>query len=204
MIYALVFAAGSTALARTSKALQAETWDALHRYGVYRMHISSDLEDWYRVHISAGPEDRQGSRMDCNYLKNVQNVHLRITAPVGFPFDWFNLGSEVEIVGGPLKTLNRLVKAIEKPKTCHVQLTTITTAAFLSHTLEAIRFRDFERLNVELFKFWHGIPRAPSGLYYSDDEVIDIVSHMLGPKEGLDKTPKVTVVLVNKDIKLHS
>ena len=192
MIYAIVFAAGSTALARTSKALQAETRDALHRYGVYRVHISSNPENW------------PGSSLDRNYLKNVQNVHLRITPPLGFPFDWFNLNAEVELVGGPLKTLNRLVEAIEKPKTCHLQLATATTPAFLSHTLEAIRLRQFERVHVELVKLWNGIPRASSGLCYFADEAIDIVRYMLGPKERSDKTPKVTVVHVNRDGNLHS
>ena len=193
MIYAPVFASGSTALTRTSKALHKETWDALHRCGVYRVHINSDFEDW------------QGSDMVGKYLKNVQNVYLRITSSSNFPPRWYNMDSDAK--PDQLLALHRLVEAIEKPRTCRVQILMAITIPFLWKTVSAITWlRDFERVDVEFLD--HIMRPSLPDLYFVDDRVVEMsvkfVRWVADTNEESGEKRKVRMVYMDRDIDLHS
>ena len=83
MIYAPVFAAGSVALTRVSKALRNDTKGELYRHGVYRVHIRSSKELDSPEHATyrkahAAPERETWGFPD-RILAKVQNFQLRVS-----------------------------------------------------------------------------------------------------------------------------
>ena len=176
IIYALVFSAGSRALARTSKALHAETQDAFHRYSVFRLYVDPyfEYEDGIRKYNRCR-----------TYLKNVQNLRIRITPPRGFPYHWFYEVTNSKAGSGPLKMLRQYAEAMDEPKTCRVQFDETIAQPFLWEMFDAMDWlRDFERVDVELMR--------SNG--YSKDEGVETVRQRLRPKEGSEGKPTVTVV----------
>lgn len=187
MIYALVFAAGRTALARSSKALHAETWDALHRYGALCVHVNSDFEDW------------DGSGWHWEYLKHVQNVRIRVSLPFGRAFE---LEPDSKLIRGPLEILSRLVKAIEKPKMCHVQVCAITSSGFTWDLLRAmVWMRNFERVDVEVFDLRKNTGGVLSKMFdHGGKKADNAIRRVLCPNKNSKKKPKVAVVRIDTDI----
>ena len=176
-IYALVFSSGSVALARTSKALYTDTWVALHRYGVYRVHVSTDPEHWNEAYV---PRE---------YLKPIQNVDIRITLPKLLGPYSYRAESQWGSIDEPFRILHRQFQHIEKPKSCRVQFTRPCSEALFDQTLKAIAFLgQFELVDVELVNF----PRLI-------DDSNNYIRLDLFRKGGSRKKPKVTLVQVDRD-----
>ena len=188
-IYALVFAEGSTALARSSKALHADTWDALHRYGIFRAHIQSASEDW------------GGCHMHRKHFKNVQNVHIRITPSSPYsPPPWWELRPHSRFLTRSVRIMHAFVNAIEKPKTCRIQINRLNSLVRVTLTLEAFTWlRNFERVDVELSP-----GPSPWNRYEFDDKAIDIIRDVLCPKDKSERSPEVTVVQMDREIDVGS
>ncbi|KAL8788372.1 MAG: hypothetical protein Q9195_007330 [Heterodermia aff. obscurata] len=192
ILYGLVFASGNTALARTSNALHADTWAALHRYGVYRLNIDPDCWDW-----------RDPNPVFQKCPKDVQNVDIRITPPPDDLWHWYKSSKKLSrvsraIVLGPLMVLDGLVDAIEKRRFCRVQFTMATDTDFFRDTLKDMTWLgDFERVDVELVSSRKEKSKmlGPCSAY----QAVHIVKLELGGKEKEEGRPKVTVVYVDRD-----
>ena len=197
MIYPAVFAAGSTALARASKALQAETWDALHRYGVWRVNIEADSEKW------------ESGRIHHRYLTDVQTVHIRIIPPVLVsPNLWDEMNPDPMLLYRSLEALHRLVEWIHKPRTCRIQFTMAITSRFVSETLRRFAWwlSVFESVDVEFVSYEKDdCCLLLIGYYhYICDKAVEILLHSLCQEEEPEENwkTKVTVAFVNNDIDL--
>lgn len=79
MIYGPVFAVGSVALTRVSKALHSDTKRALYRNGVCRVHIESNQDLVSPGHFSTHRKTHARETFPNEFLAKVENLQVRIS-----------------------------------------------------------------------------------------------------------------------------
>ena len=127
LIYKDIFAAGATALTRTSKAIYADTKVALREWGIYRLQIECDKEGHvHPIYYKEYQEDadkhyyilwQQPADMT---LAKVRNLHLtiKVLGRWSWPQRSDQCTGDIQLD----QVLHELTLSMDKEKDCHVKL----------------------------------------------------------------------------------
>lgn len=202
LIYAPVFAGGSVALTRASKALHESTKRSLYRYGVYRIHIKSKIIIWDNGWFDEGWEfgsEAQGI-VPYDLIAKVQNVEIRTTVPYTLLDDISPPLTRDEIAASLNndrcgKIIGRLAAAMDSAKHCHIQLTRRALKHIWNERMRGLwSLAEFESVTVQLTDDYH-----QRWLRYMDqpqkDNELELaeLAELFKPKEGT-KEPRFSIV----------
>ena len=138
MIYAPVFADGSVALTRASKAFRESTKRCLYQHGVYRVHVDPTT-------ILGG-----NNLIPNDYIPKAQNLHIRVASL--HPHAMYGCLLAYDRVHYN-KVIGWLARVLKKHKHCHLQLTREALCIFKYQFIKGMRaLKIFESITVEIIE----------------------------------------------------
>ena len=203
LIFAPVFAHGSVALTRASKALHESTKRSLYRYGVYRIHIKSKIITWNNGWFEEGWEFGSEAQGIVPYalIAKVQNLEIRTTFRYTLPDDLSPAALTRDELAASFhndhcrKIIGRLAAAMDSAKHCHIQLTRRALKHIWDERMRGVwSLAEFESVTVELTDDYH-----QRWLQYMDepqkDNELELaeLAELFRPKEGT-KEPRFSIV----------
>ena len=202
LIFAPVFAHGSVALTRASKALHESTKRSLYRYGVYRIHIKSKITTWNNGWFEEGWEFESEAQGIVPYdlIAKVQNLEIRTTVTYTLLYDISPPLTRDDIDASLNndrcgKIIGRLAAAMDNAKHCHIHLTRQTLNFIWTEKTRGLwSLAEFESVTVELTDNYH-----QRWIRYMDepqkDNELELaeLAELFRPKEGT-KEPRFRIV----------